>query len=98
MPLEYRTRQLRKQERLKDHRRIFDRFVAQDRVGAAMGEAARWGDIDYLQQRLDAGASVNIRAENGGTPLIHAASGGQQKCIRFCSALERTLMPSTTMG
>lgn len=53
----------------------------------ALGEAARWGRLDLLEELLADGMAVDARTESGCTPLILAASGGQVEVVR--SLLQR---------
>ena len=58
-------------------------LIASGRVIAALGEAARWGDQEMVLQLLDRGVDVNAFEENGCTPLMLAASGGQLAVMRI---------------
>jgi ankyrin repeat protein len=57
-------------------------FESQGRVGAALGEAARWGHDEYLRQKIEGGINVDTPTESGGTALMFAASGGQLSTMR----------------
>src|SRR5687767_10529324 len=62
-------------------------FENQGRIGAVLGEAARWGHDEYLRQKIGDGVDVDTRTENGGTALMHAASGGQLSSMRLLMEL-----------
>lgn len=58
-------------------------FFDEGRLATALGEAARWGEIDLLTGFLDRGVAVDAKAENGGTALMMAASGGQAAIVQL---------------
>ncbi|WP_146444786.1 ankyrin repeat domain-containing protein [Botrimarina colliarenosi] len=49
----------------------------------AIREAARWGEIEILQDLLDRGVPVDSCGEDGVTPLILAASGGNSRIVKM---------------
>ena len=49
-------------------------------------EAAEKGNIEVLQQHLDAGAQLNAKNESGWTPLIQAALGGHTEVAELLIA------------
>ena len=53
------------------------------KTATALGEAARCGYIDLMQEFLQTGVDVNARDEGGCTPLMLAASGGQLEAVRL---------------
>ena len=61
---------------------IQDLFDA-GRIGSALSEAARWGEIDLVEDLLDKDVPVDVRDENGGTALMSAASGGEVRIVRM---------------
>jgi len=50
--------------------------VSRGEIGIAFTEAARWGIIDFIEEQLAKGTSVDIKAPHGGTALSFACSGG----------------------
>ena len=44
--------------------------------------AARWVDLPYLQELIQARALANIQNKDGRTPLHRAAVKGKVECIR----------------
>src|SRR4051794_41134067 len=56
-------------------------LVSKGRTPEALGEAARWGRIDLVDDLLKAGLDVDQRDRNGITPLMYAASGGQTDVV-----------------
>jgi ankyrin repeat protein len=73
--------------RIPKYRAFVDRLLAgfegQGRIGAALGEAARWGHDEYVRQTVEGGVNVDLPTENGGTALMYAASGGQLSTVRL---------------
>jgi ankyrin repeat protein len=58
-------------------------FVSQGRAATALGEAARWGRMDLVEELLKTGLDVDERNEFGDTPLMLAASGGQNDVVGY---------------
>src|SRR4051812_43581590 len=58
-------------------------FEGKGQIGAAVGEAARWGHDEYLRNKIEGGVNVDTPTENGGTALMFAASGGQLSTMRL---------------
>lgn len=54
-----------------------------DRVGTALGEAARWGRLDILKEFLATGLHVDTLTEARSTPLMLASSGGQINIVKY---------------
>jgi ankyrin repeat protein len=69
------------------HRELIDGLiqglVSQGRRTAALGEAARWGRIDWIEALLASGLGVDDRNEDGNTPLLMGASGGQSHVVAY---------------
>jgi ankyrin repeat protein len=62
---------------------VIHKFIEAGRMGAALNEAARWGDIELVRQLLVDGIPVDLRNETGGTALMNAASGGQLRIVKL---------------
>ena len=59
------------------------RLASEERCGAALGEAARWGRKDLLEELLSSDLDVDSRSESGATPLMLAASGGRTAIVKW---------------
>lgn len=46
-------------------------------------EAAIEGDLDYIKNKAKFGCNLDVRDEDGDTPLMYAASSGQYKICKF---------------
>jgi ankyrin repeat protein len=64
-------------------RAMIQSFYDAGQLATALGEAARWGEVDLLTGFLDRGVDVDAKAENGSTALMLAASGGQYKIVQL---------------
>jgi hypothetical protein len=63
--------------------RLIQGLVPQERQTAALGEAARSGRIDLIEDLLASGLGVDDWDEDGNTPLLMAASGGQSHVVAY---------------
>ncbi len=52
----------------------------------ALMVSAQAGDSELCFELLNAGADVNLSNENGGTPLMHAAVGGNLEIVELMLA------------
>src|SRR5437868_1910085 len=62
---------------------FFRQLAASRQRSLALGEAARSGYTDLVQEFLQAGADPNGRDDAGSTPLMLAASGGNAEEMRL---------------
>jgi uncharacterized protein len=67
-------------------RQVVELFANQGRYGAAMGEAARFGDADFINTQLSSGIAADVETEDGGTPLMFAASAAEAEVIKILLA------------
>lgn len=58
-------------------------FVSKGRLGAALGEAARWGKITILKELLSKGIDPNLKTSHGSPVINVAASGGHVEAIEL---------------
>ncbi|MFY7874501.1 MAG: ankyrin repeat domain-containing protein [Pirellula sp.] len=62
---------------------IVQMFYKAGRFEDALGEAARWGDIESIVELIKLGINPNCKTSLGSFPLKLAASGGQLEAIKL---------------
>jgi len=62
---------------------VLRRYAASGQAATALGEAARYGYTELMQEFLQTGVGVNARNGGGCTALMLAASGGNAEAIRL---------------
>jgi ankyrin repeat protein len=67
-------------------RDLIDAFVQRARHLDAFLEAARWGYLSFVRNRLDAGQQPDERNDEGVTALMLAASGGNPEVVELLIA------------
>ncbi len=62
---------------------LIEELTRRRRYGDAIGEAARWGEMDTVKRLLEAGVAVDTRGDNACTALMLASSAGNVRIARF---------------
>jgi len=60
--------------------------AAAGKAGDSIWDAAKEGDLESIERHLRKGMDVNARSEQGDSPLVMAALGGQDEAVKFLVA------------